>query len=431
MDPKETTTNTTGETLENKAADTRPNPNAYTTPRESAPADSPSLPADKLPNIVGAPTPKTTPAPKAGPETVQVGDDIVKILEEVQLPQRVPEQALPESGRTIAQQETKTPVQEPSAPDSEVAAAATETPQKPDGTLPTLRTLGGDLKRLVRVDNLSMVRAASLESDRRNQKRKEIAEAPDSPLPKRHRRHPNLLIWVTILLILGGSAVIGAYYYLTNTPAQSGTSATIPPSDLMFAESTVPLATAYTSAATLKHWLAQARSSVTLSLGAITRIVPTTRDTDPETLKETERIESAAEFLASIEANAPDELTRALGNNFFFGLHSIGENVPITIFTINSYERAFSGMLSWEQTMNQDLSPIYTQLPVVKDAVGAIQGTTFEDLVIRNYDTRVLRDANGDIKMLYAFPNRSLLIIAESPYSFTEALSRLRAARKL
>ena len=50
---------------------------------------------------------------------------------------------------------------------------------------------------------------------------------------------------------------------------------------------------------------------------------------------------------------------------------------------------------------------------------------------MRNYDVRVLKNDAGGIELYYSFPTQNILIIGESPYSFTEILSRLRAERKL
>ena len=62
---------------------------------------------------------------------------------------------------------------------------------------------------------------------------------------------------------------------------------------------------------------------------------------------------------------------------------------------------------------------------------GTLTERKFEDTVMRNYDVRALKDDQGQVQLYYSFPTRNVLIIAESPYSFTEILSRLRADRRL
>ena len=89
-------------------------------------------------------------------------------------------------------------------------------------------------------------------------------------------------------------------------------------------------------------------------------------------------------------------------------------------------------MLAWEATINEDLSPFFTLVPSLStDENGLLVRRQFEDNVMRNYDVRILIDDTGAVKLLYSFPTRDILVIAESPYSFTEILSRLRASRQL
>jgi hypothetical protein len=138
------------------------------------------------------------------------------------------------------------------------------------------------------------------------------------------------------------------------------------------------------------------------------------------------------QFLTALGTRAPIELAGALGDDFFFGIHTVDENAPIIIVPVTSYERAFAAMLEWEPYMNLDLEPLFTLMPQqTKDAQGAIVERKFEDTVMRNYDVRALKDDQGQIQLYYSFPTRNVLIIAESPYSFTEILSRLRADRRL
>ena len=116
----------------------------------------------------------------------------------------------------------------------------------------------------------------------------------------------------------------------------------------------------------------------------------------------------------------------------FFGIHAVDENAPLFVIPVESYERAFAGMLEWEKTMNGDLAPMFAAVPMqTVGADGVIAERTFTDAVIQNYDVRVLRDESGMVQLYYSFPTRNVLIIAESQYSFPELLSRLRADRRL
>jgi hypothetical protein len=102
------------------------------------------------------------------------------------------------------------------------------------------------------------------------------------------------------------------------------------------------------------------------------------------------------------------------------------------VIPVLSYDRAFAGMLAWESAINAELSPLFVRVPdlTIGDD-GLVQTRTFSDLVMRNYDVRALTDDSGAIALYYSFPTRNMLIVAESPYTFTELLSRLQAQRQL
>ena len=89
-------------------------------------------------------------------------------------------------------------------------------------------------------------------------------------------------------------------------------------------------------------------------------------------------------------------------------------------------------MLGWEDVLNADLAPVFTSVSnLITDSNGIPSKRTFRDLVMRNHDVRALIDDAGEIQLYYSFPSQRMLVIAESPYSFTEILDRLQAGQKL
>ena len=229
-------------------------------------------------------------------------------------------------------------------------------------------------------------------------------------------------------LILGSAALAGVYFVMSErSETPSGTLG----SSILFSETTFSLPLESDSSLELKRLLSQARTSGSATLGSITHIVPTIRKTTTEGAS-IERGATLEEFLTALGTRAPADLVRALSSDFFFGIHTVDENAPLLVIPVFSYERAFAGMLAWEQTMNADLSPVFATVPPqVIGPSGLPESRRFEDVIMRNYDVRALKDDAGVIQLFYSFPTRSVLIIGESPYSFTEILSRLRAERKL
>mgnify|MGYP001602115807 FL=1 len=235
-------------------------------------------------------------------------------------------------------------------------------------------------------------------------------------------------IGIVTSLVLGGIALGIVLLVMNERAPRSGADAN--PS-LIFAEQSLVFGLESQTPLEIKIQLSSARLRANLTLGAMTRVTPTVREFTNDPAGQ-ERKAAAAEFMTSIAPATPPDLLRSLLPEFFFGFHAVDENVPILVLQLGSYERAFSSMLEWEKTINEDLSPLFARvLHNVRNAQGIPTLAGFEDVVIRNYDVRVLKGSRGEIRMLYAFPSRDILIIAESPHSFVETLARLRAERRL
>lgn len=319
-------------------------------------------------------------------------------------------------------------------PDTSTAAAALMTtgavPESPpQKIIPSLRTLKDDLQQLVRVKKVSLVHAATLEVERK-QKSKEVSVAEIAVQRRRRARILRFLASVGALIFLGGAALIVVVLVQTERTAPQQQQFA---NGLMFSEQTLGFPLTEEGPRALKGRLASARSQFNLTLGAMLRVVPVLTVKDPETGQGSDRLASTKELFDALSpGTVPADLMRALSPDFFFAMHAVDENLPLLVVPVITYQSAFAGMLAWEKDMNENLSPLFTRVHYQKlDEKGAPILVRFEDLVIRNYDVRALKDRSGNIRMLYSFPSRNLLIIAESPHTFVEALARLRAERRL
>jgi hypothetical protein len=292
----------------------------------------------------------------------------------------------------------------------------------------SLRTLKDDLRDLVKVRKMSLIHAASLESERRK-KTSDVESTVSASRGQRRLRMFRFIAGLAVLLAVGSAALFAIFIVQSE---RTGGSVTDFGAGIVFAEQTLsfPLLPDMTPPEA-RTQLSTSRNQGSLTLGAMLRIVPTIIAKDDSGTNH-ERPATAFEFITGITSDAPDELTRNLSDDFFFGVHTVDENVPVIILPISSYQNVFAGMLAWETTMNEDFSPLFSRVHYEKlDAQGVPILARFEDVLIKNYDVRALRDERGDIKMMYSFPSRNYLIIAESPHSFVEALARLRAERRL
>ncbi|MDO8514482.1 MAG: hypothetical protein Q7S50_02980 [bacterium] len=406
-----------------------------------------------VPKVVPPPTPAPAPQPKprppvtsavppvsmtlpvsaAKPEPKTIRADITKILDEVKLPERrAPAQTGDQNGAADAKVVSPISPQAPSLKESiaDPTQISKDVPaqsaKREAGSVAAVHTLKDDLQGVVRDKKISVVRAVSLEEDRRVRKAAEKVEAPATT--QRSKRTFGVIFSIVLLMLLGAGALFGVY-----TVMQQRTGTPPPPinaSSILFAEQSVPLSLDDTAQGDLKRMLASARVAQNGSLGSITRIIPVkTVGTDGGS----EQVPATfAEFMQALGVHAPEDLIRALGNDFFFGIHTVDKNAPLFVIPVTSHDHAFAGMLEWESSLNADLAPVFTSVPVLAtDGNGLPIKRVFQDLVMRNYDVRALKDDSGTTQLYYSFPTQNILIIAESPYSFTEILSRLQASRKL
>ncbi len=397
----------------------------------------------EIPSTKPAPPPEAAPAipvplqvqqpkliipatPAASAETSKdISTDIQKILSQVKLPERrdfkgtgdtksagAPVSAQKDFGQMV----TKPPTSIEEA--NSFSSANSEA--KP---VSSVHTLKDDLQDAVREKKMSLVRAVSLEQDK---KRTELIEEDFGR--KERRKRVSAILFATFLLFgLGFAALFGVYLVMMSHSATDAQQL----NSIVFAEQSVALPMQNSTGIELKRRVAGERQVQTGSLGSITRVVPVVEQTGADG-KPQPRQATTQEFFRDMDFNAPDSLVQALSSEFFFGLHVVDKNAPVLVIPVKNYDRAFAGMLAWEGTMNADLSPAFTPLPsTVLDVHGVPSSRIFQDDVMRNYDVREMKDDGGQVQLYYSFPSPNMLIIAESPYSFPELLSRLQSVRKL
>ncbi|KKU26554.1 MAG: hypothetical protein UX39_C0008G0017 [Candidatus Magasanikbacteria bacterium GW2011_GWA2_46_17] len=144
---------------------------------------------------------------------------------------------------------------------------------------------------------------------------------------------------------------------------------------------------------------------------------------------------TASTFLKKLQTQAPDSLVRSFAPNFLFGLHILNVNHPFLIFKTGYYQNVYAGMLAWENTIIDDLGPLFIKPEVAVEAETSDQvlgrGKNFEDIVIKNRDTRALRNQSGKIVFLYSFPDKNTLIITTNADTLEKVATRLLAGKQV
>src|SRR3989338_1159114 len=397
--------------------------------------------APAAPLAADKPAPLELPAPPQE-QKKDMPPEMSELLAKIKLPARIDlakEGILPpeKAGRVfdtalMGESSQKTEVKSAETPPiqaaKEIPSQEKDVPSEKPSLVSSLRTLKDDIEHTVRDKNISLVRTAAFEQEKRHRAHGEEAPAVVDPALERQRKSVFIVSLIAFLFLSGIAALFYIYIRVGEDQITAASPIEIP---IIFAERTIPFPMDTLSDIDIKRYISQALKITDSSLGSITRIVP-------QTAIAGEKGEGGAEpatiqsFFSAINAPITPELSRALKGDFFLGIHTIDKNVPIFIVPVSSYERAFAEMLKWENSINADLVPIFTPVPrQTLDESGLLVDREFRDVVIKNYDVRALVDDSGNIQMLYAFPARTILIITESPNSFVEILSRLRASRQL
>ena len=166
-------------------------------------------------------------------------------------------------------------------------------------------------------------------------------------------------------------------------------------------------------------------------------------------------------IFAELAKSAPGMLTRNVDamNSMAGVVNASSGQSPFFILSVGAYSATFSGMLSWEPAIQNDLAllfPLYaapasavplepvatttTATTTKKAAIKTATTTTptvtatiplgFRDEVVSNHDVRIYRDATGRSILVYGYWNQETLVIARDPSALIEIFERVATSRR-
>lgn len=303
--------------------------------------------------------------------------------------------------------------------------AAPEPPQEPISPPPPppdpnfispLRTLRGDVTSAVAQHNITLAGISIKEDSRRRIEAEQVVKKSYAG---------KLLGLLALLLFLGGGGALGYVLYVKKTPEEKIIKRAEDTS-LIFAESSTQIDTTKLSPEALREKIKNHLTTTNLRVGTIEDIVFTRR---VENEKETHYVLlTAIEFLDALGADKDDHLGRFINPEFMYGVYSFKDFSAFLMLRTNFYQSVFAEMLAWEPRLARDLGFLVTDKP--------FEGETllrqWEDQVIENIDVRVLKDANGEVVMLWSFlGTRDTLLIAKSVDTFKEVVTREKTPRQV
>ena len=135
---------------------------------------------------------------------------------------------------------------------------------------------------------------------------------------------------------------------------------------------------------------------------------------------------STSDILDTLAWQSSPALLRAI-NEINFG--TLGTE-PFIVLRVTSFDTAFGGLLVAEDSLSQELAPLFGE-PVtstfdVSEDDSTVRPAYFEDDVVRNHDVRVLRDGMEKERIVYGFVNQNTVIITTDRGMFATLAEAIR-----
>ena len=256
------------------------------------------------------------------------------------------------------------------------------------------------------------------------------------------KKSPAFAIAMSVVLVLLGAGIaVGAYFYMSkNAPVNivSG------PSSLIATDSKVQLTgTGRTLLSALGAKAAEPLAANNVLLTYVDESTTTSQGV-------VEQQATGGAFITELNLPAPDILLRNIEPSSMVGIvHAANETRPFFILRVDSYERTFAGMLSWESTIQSSLQVLYPLYPAIAPQTTSATTNTststkifippvitnaptnqFIDEIVANHSARALKDTSGRTLLIYGYADKQTLVIARDEAAFTILLSRLATNNK-
>jgi hypothetical protein len=277
-----------------------------------------------------------------------------------------------------------------------------------------LRTYTSDMADAIRTDEMSVIKIALAEKEKREQEAV-YREAEGTSTSK-------------ILLIVGGvvlivAAIIGSYF-LIQKKKEKEVPIPIPGNQETFITYNANSYIDVTDKYNVMELLDAIKQQENQNTGLIKALFLTKKINNVD-----EQLTSNS-FLSIIKTSIPGALTRSLSDKFLFGRYSnknsvnpVDKSATFLVFQTNDYTQAYASMLDWEETMLKDLSILFNiNIP---ESDNIVFQKPWKDIIVNNKDARVLYNESGEALLYYVFMNKNNFIITNSLEALKEIISRL------
>lgn len=115
---------------------------------------------------------------------------------------------------------------------------------------------------------------------------------------------------------------------------------------------------------------------------------------------------TAEEIFTTLNTRMGSKTIRSFEDTLILGGVTTQKNEPFMVLHSFNFDTLFSGLLAWEPSLMNDMSPFFGAAPTAT--------SKFTDATLHNKPTRILHDAMGNEILLYSFANQSTVIITTS-----------------
>lgn len=299
-----------------------------------------------------------------------------------------------------------------------------------------LRTFQGDVAEAIKKQNASIVTVALAEKERKEKREKEAPVAPETRAEKERKTNFRMAIASIALIVVGLGAITGFYIFYKETE----NAPVVKPNEktLIGFTSKSDFDATLANKDDIVQFVKTARETVSLSPNSIHYIAIQKK------VGESIVSFTPQELLTLLQTKAPLSLQRALGESVMLGLYRGTANETFLLFSLESFDRAYAGMLEWENTMNADIGALFSKrtLQIIErdpETLGTttvsvqnfddVPGLLFEDETIKNKDVRILKNTRGETIFLYTFIDEKTLLIVSSETAQSEIINKVISER--
>lgn len=279
--------------------------------------------------------------------------------------------------------------------------------QQNNKDMKVLRTYSSDMAEAVRTNEVSVIKIALAEKEKREQEAL-YRKSEGSSFSK-------------IFFVIGGiifilAAIVGSYFLIQKKKEQM-----IPEPTINNIESFI----SYDSKILIDttnikdvNELSDVVKKESVGTGLMQALFFTEKtDTSTNTI-------TTKDFFSLIKANTPETLIRSLSDEYLFAKYvEEDENGYVLIFQTKDYSTAYASMLAWEKTLLKDLYILFDLNINIEN--NSIFEKQWKDVVINNKDARVLYGENGEELLYYVFVNKNHFIITNNIEAMKESVTRL------